>query len=342
MARAWIRASCSRSRRTGRGRDDGRGPAPAAAGSHPLQAAFLETGAVQCGFCIPGQLVSAPALLADVPQPTRAEIEEGLAGNLCRCAGYEQIIEAVQRATAAAGGRAAVTAEAAADGRTTERIGDSPARVGGLDRVTGRPGVRRRHPPRRRAPRQARDRRPRAGADRLASTRAAALAVPGVRLVLTAADLPQPMPRFGPQFRDRPVLAVGETQVPRRAGRRGRGRDPRRGRGRRGARPGRRSRRCRPSSPSPRALDPDAPLVQDPALRPDDPLATTNVLREHRYGWGDVDAAARTPTSSSRARYALPDGHPVRHRAARLHGRARTATASRSGARSSTRTGCSG
>jgi carbon-monoxide dehydrogenase small subunit len=61
----------------------------------PLQEAFLETGAAQCGFCIPGQLVSAKALLDDVPHPTRAEIEEGLAGNLCRCAGYEQIIEAV-------------------------------------------------------------------------------------------------------------------------------------------------------------------------------------------------------------------------------------------------------
>jgi carbon-monoxide dehydrogenase small subunit len=64
-------------------------------GLHPLQRAFLETGAVQCGFCIPGQLVSAYALLGRDPQPTRAEVEEGLAGNLCRCAGYEQIIEAV-------------------------------------------------------------------------------------------------------------------------------------------------------------------------------------------------------------------------------------------------------
>jgi carbon-monoxide dehydrogenase small subunit len=62
---------------------------------HPLQQAFLATGAAQCGFCIPGQLVAAQALLAGNPHPTRAEVEEGLAGNLCRCAGYGQIIEAV-------------------------------------------------------------------------------------------------------------------------------------------------------------------------------------------------------------------------------------------------------
>jgi aerobic carbon-monoxide dehydrogenase small subunit len=68
---------------------------------HPLQQAFLATGAAQCGFCIPGQLISAQALLALNGQPTRAEVEEGLAGNLCRCAGYEQIIEAVLAAAAA-------------------------------------------------------------------------------------------------------------------------------------------------------------------------------------------------------------------------------------------------
>ena len=61
----------------------------------PLQRAFLDHAAAQCGFCIPGQLVSARALLATNPHPTRAEVEDGLAGNLCRCAGYEQIIEAV-------------------------------------------------------------------------------------------------------------------------------------------------------------------------------------------------------------------------------------------------------
>jgi aerobic carbon-monoxide dehydrogenase small subunit len=65
---------------------------------HPLQVAFLATGAAQCGFCIPGQLVSGAALLAQTLHPTRAEIEEGLAGNLCRCGGYEQIFEAVELA----------------------------------------------------------------------------------------------------------------------------------------------------------------------------------------------------------------------------------------------------
>jgi carbon-monoxide dehydrogenase small subunit len=67
-----------------------------------LQRAFLDTGAAQCGFCIPGQLIAAGALLAETPHPSRAEIEEGLAGNLCRCAGYEQIFEAVERAAAGA------------------------------------------------------------------------------------------------------------------------------------------------------------------------------------------------------------------------------------------------
>jgi carbon-monoxide dehydrogenase small subunit len=60
-----------------------------------LQQAFLEQGAAQCGFCIPGQLMSARALLDQNPDPTLDEIREGLAGNLCRCAGYQQITAAV-------------------------------------------------------------------------------------------------------------------------------------------------------------------------------------------------------------------------------------------------------
>jgi carbon-monoxide dehydrogenase small subunit len=74
-------------------------------GLSPVQQAFLDTGAAQCGFCIPGQVVSAHALLATTPHPSRADVEEGLAGNLCRCAGYEQIIEAVLLAADAQGTR---------------------------------------------------------------------------------------------------------------------------------------------------------------------------------------------------------------------------------------------
>jgi len=65
---------------------------------HPLQKAFLELGAVQCGYCIPGILLVAKALLERHPNPTREEIKEELSGNLCRCTGYVQQIEAVERA----------------------------------------------------------------------------------------------------------------------------------------------------------------------------------------------------------------------------------------------------
>jgi CO/xanthine dehydrogenase Mo-binding subunit len=119
---------------------------------------------------------------------------------------------------------------------------------------------------------------------------AAAEALPGVHFVMTPADLPSPMPRFGPQFNDRPVLAVGEALY----------------HGepvaavvadtRDAAEAGARLVRVEYEELPPvvtveAALAPDAPLVRDPALRPDDPLAATNVLREHRVGWGDVDSA---------------------------------------------------
>ena len=65
---------------------------------HPLQTSFLDTGAVQCGFCTPGMLMSAAALLARDPDPTEADVRAALRGNLCRCTGYVKPIEAVQLA----------------------------------------------------------------------------------------------------------------------------------------------------------------------------------------------------------------------------------------------------
>jgi carbon-monoxide dehydrogenase small subunit len=66
------------------------------ASPHPLQAAFAELGAAQCGYCTPGMLMSAKALLDVDSEPTTAGIKEALAGNLCRCTGYNKILEAVQ------------------------------------------------------------------------------------------------------------------------------------------------------------------------------------------------------------------------------------------------------
>jgi len=65
---------------------------------HPLQEAFMETGAVQCGFCTPGMILSSLVLLKNNPSPTEEEIKEAISGNFCRCTGYKQIIEAVQLA----------------------------------------------------------------------------------------------------------------------------------------------------------------------------------------------------------------------------------------------------
>ena len=65
---------------------------------HPLQQAFAELGAAQCGYCTPGILLTARALLAERPSPTRQEVKEALAGNLCRCTGYTKILDAVELA----------------------------------------------------------------------------------------------------------------------------------------------------------------------------------------------------------------------------------------------------
>lgn len=66
---------------------------------HPIQKAFVEHGAVQCGFCTPGMLMSAKALLDEKPKPSEEEIRTAIAGNFCRCTGYVQIIEAIMAAS---------------------------------------------------------------------------------------------------------------------------------------------------------------------------------------------------------------------------------------------------
>jgi carbon-monoxide dehydrogenase small subunit len=74
------------------------GLATAGGDLHPVQAAFVAHGVPQCGFCIPGVLMSASALLADNPAPTEAEIRLGIAGNLCRCTGYTKMVAAIHEA----------------------------------------------------------------------------------------------------------------------------------------------------------------------------------------------------------------------------------------------------
>ena len=212
-----------------------------------------------------------------------AEIQEGMAGNLCRCGCYGQITEAVL--AVAEGGRP----------MSTGLIGDvSRSAVGGIGRVTGAYRVPGRHPAARRAARPGSSRIDCARARIRAIDTSAAWLVPGVSMVMTAADLPQPVPRFGPQFRDRPVLAVGETKY-----------------------------HGEPvaavAADTPDAAEEAARLVRvdyeelpavftlaaalDPGcarwcrtrrLRPGDPLAATNVLPSTAYGWGDV---ARPPAT---------------------------------------------
>jgi carbon-monoxide dehydrogenase small subunit len=66
---------------------------------HPIQKAFVEYGAIQCGFCTPGMVLSAKALLDENPKPTEEEIRNGISGNLCRCTGYLQIVQAIKAAS---------------------------------------------------------------------------------------------------------------------------------------------------------------------------------------------------------------------------------------------------
>jgi CO/xanthine dehydrogenase Mo-binding subunit len=143
----------------------------------------------------------------------------------------------------------------------------------------------------------------RARIDRVDPT--AALGVHGVRLVMTADHLPTPMPRFGPQRRDRPVLAAGETKY------HGEPVAAVAAETLDAAEEAARLVRVEFTELSSlhtieAALAAGAPLVQDPGLRPDDPHATSNVLHEHRHGWGDVDRAAKDAEVVVEGTYAFP------------------------------------
>jgi carbon-monoxide dehydrogenase small subunit len=67
-------------------------------GLHPIQQAFVDKGAIQCGFCTPGMILTAKSLLDHSPSPTEPEIRKAISGNLCRCTGYQKIVEAIQEA----------------------------------------------------------------------------------------------------------------------------------------------------------------------------------------------------------------------------------------------------
>jgi aerobic carbon-monoxide dehydrogenase small subunit len=97
---------------------------------HPMQAAFHEHHALQCGFCTPGMIMSACALLAQNPAPTEDEVRHGLEGNLCRCTGYQNIVKAVQAAAGAPVAAGSAVGEGA-DGS------DAPGPDAGADDLAG-------------------------------------------------------------------------------------------------------------------------------------------------------------------------------------------------------------
>ncbi len=248
----------------------------------PLQTAFLEKGAVQCGFCIPGMIMASKHLLERQSAPDRA----GNPGGAVRKPVSLRRLQPHHRSRGR-GRRGGTVME-------DDQIGRSAKRVGGIERVTG-------------AQRYAADIRldnvlhvklvhlPCARARINSIDTREAERVDGVRLILTAADLPQPVPRYGPNVDDRPVLAVGETKFF-------------------GEPVAAVAAETEDAAETAAALvrvdyeelpavltvdaarDPAAALVQDPELRPNDPYAHTNIRNEYRFGWGSVpEAEAKAP-----------------------------------------------
>jgi CO/xanthine dehydrogenase Mo-binding subunit/aerobic-type carbon monoxide dehydrogenase small subunit (CoxS/CutS family) len=179
---------------------------------HPLQTAFIETGAVQCGYCTPGMILAAAALLDREPNPSREQIIEALAGNLCRCTGYTRIVAAVELAAARLRGERSriFSGEPGFFPFSDPPIGGDVLRTDSVEKVTGRaryvedikmPGLL--HARVLRSPHH--------HARLLALHTAHAAKLPGVVRILTAADVPGEN-GLGDYSRDEPVLTpVGDT-----------------------------------------------------------------------------------------------------------------------------------
>ena len=246
-----------------------------------VQHSFLKCGAVQCGFCIPGMVVSAETLHRTDPDANEMQVREALSGNLCRCGGYNRMFDAMKNV---AGGTPHCSTTAPISGKS---VGADISRAGGVERVNGSQqfladielegmahiklvslNV---------------------GRARInAIDTAVARALPGVIDIFTAADLPQPVSRFGPVYKDRPVIAVEETHY----------------HGEPVAAVVAETKEIAAYAASLVLVDYDelpavcsldsalaegAPLVQDPSLRKGDSMAETNVFKDLQFGWGDVD-----------------------------------------------------
>jgi CO/xanthine dehydrogenase Mo-binding subunit/aerobic-type carbon monoxide dehydrogenase small subunit (CoxS/CutS family) len=203
---------------------------------HAVQAAFVEHGAIQCGFCTSGMLLSTAALLEENPSPTREQILHYLRGNLCRCTGYQKIVDAIASCATAAPSPSPLPRDGGEGFKQVDQwnplphrergqgegagmtpaeplrvVGHSVRRVDGLEKVTGRaryvtdmelPGML--HVKLLRSPY------PHAKILRTDVSRARVAA--GVRAAVTSADLDWCDPYYGPAFRDRPILAIEVTR----------------------------------------------------------------------------------------------------------------------------------